>query len=60
MQVVTGVTPLEALVEDFEREFKCKNLEPNDCNEKGLQFPSRCSFPPCNQCSVESNGKLLK
>ena len=58
MQNVTGVIPTDASFEDFQREYKCKNLHANHCNAKGLQFPSTCSFPPCNRCSVQSKGKL--
>ena len=56
MLEVTGVNPTDATLKDFQREFKCKNLELGDC--KGLQFPLTCSFPPCNQCSIENSGKL--
>jgi hypothetical protein len=58
MKEVTGLTPEDATFEDFQREFKCKNLHSTACNDKGLPFPSTCSFPPCDQCTVENDGKF--
>ena len=58
MENITGVTPSEASFEDFQREYKCKNLHASHCNSRGLQFPSTCSFPPCNRCSLQYKGKL--
>ena len=53
MQEVTGVNHTNATFEDFQREFKCKDIRKADCNDKGLQFPSTCSYPPCDKCTVE-------
>ena len=58
MEQVTGSKPESATFEDFQREFKCKNLHSSDCNEKLLEFPLTCSFPPCNQCTVGNQGKF--
>ena len=52
MEQVTGVSPKLATIEDFQRMFKCNDNNKADCNEKGLQFPQTCTFPPCNQCYV--------
>ena len=51
MFYVCGVRPLDATQNDFQRYFKCKNIHPEDCNDKGLEFPTSCSVPPCDQCS---------
>ena len=51
MIFVCGVRPLDATQNDFQRYFKCKNIHPEDCNDKGLEFPTSCSVPPCDQCS---------
>ena len=50
MKEVTGKEPKDASFEDFQREFKCKDVQKAACNEQGLQFPLTCSFPPCNYC----------
>ena len=50
MAEVTGVTIKDATFEDFQRYFKCTNLQAANCNEKGLGFPLTCSFPPCDKC----------
>ena len=55
MKKVTGSEPKDASFEDFQREFKCKDVAKNDCNGKGLQFPLTCSSPPCNQCPTVGN-----
>lgn len=52
MEEVTGSKPEHATFADFQREYKCKNIRSSLCNDKGLQFPLTCSFPPCDQCSV--------
>ena len=54
---VTGVSPKDATFEDFQREFKCRNLHIVDCKKQLLQFPLTCSFPPCNRCKVDIVGK---
>ena len=59
MEVVTGVTLNSATFEDFQREFKCKDIWKAECNDKGLQFPSTCSYPPCNQCTVEEGWYIV-
>ena len=48
MEYVTGVEPKDGTYEDFQREFRCKNLHRADCKDKGLQFPRKCSHPPCD------------
>ena len=59
MEEVTGVTAKKATFEDFQRLYKCQNKQTADCNQKGLQFPTKCSFPPCNQCVVKiHNGEF--
>ena len=59
MKAITGVEPRNAKYEDFQREFKCQNLQFNDCNANGLGFPPQgCSFPPCNECTVSNPGNL--
>ena len=56
----TGVLAKNATYEDFQRIFKCKALKRDDCNHRGLQFPRRCSHPPCDQCNVDYQSKLNK
>ena len=51
MLYVCGVRPLDATQNDLQRYFKCKSIHPKDCNDKGLEFPTTCSVPPCDQCS---------
>ena len=51
MIFVCGVRPLDATQNDFQRYFKCKSIHPEDCNDEGLEFPTSCSVPPCDQCS---------
>lgn len=35
---------------DIARYFKCYNMHKDDCNDKGLDYPTRCTCPPCNRC----------
>ena len=56
MEEVAGVTAKDASFQDFHRLFKCKNIHNANCNQKGLQYPPTCSFPPCNQCVIENDG----
>ena len=53
---VCGVAPSLATLQDFQRFFKCKGMQLADCNDKGLQFPTVCSCPPCNQCTASCQG----
>ena len=56
MKEVCGVTSQEATINDIQRYFKCKDLAKEDCNDKGLQFPSNCTTPPCDECSISNEG----
>ena len=47
-----GVPVKDASIEDFQRLFKCKDISKSDCNDRGLQFPTTCSVPPCNVCTI--------
>ena len=55
MKKVTGARLEDAKFEDYQRLFKC---EPNSlnqvpstgCNTETMDFPVKCSFPPCNVC----------
>ena len=58
MEMVTGAKPKNAVFEDFQRYFKCKKVYKDYCNDEGLEFPLTCSFPPCNQCAIEFEGKF--
>ena len=49
---VTGISPLDATRNDFQRYFICKDKHVNECIKKGLQFPKSCSAPPCDQCDL--------
>ena len=60
MQDMCGISAKDASFEDFQRLFKCTNEHAVYCNEKGLQFPNTCSFPPCNRCTVNESGKTLR
>ena len=57
---VTGVSPRDATFEDFQREFKCKNIHNTECNDLGLEYPLKCSFPPCNRCTIVKTGNVSK
>ena len=50
MKDVVGVNARSSTRNDFQRYFKCKDVNVADCNNKGLTFPETCSVPPCNQC----------
>ena len=52
MKKITGVDPKDASFKDFQRFFKCNGNWAKDCNDKGLQFPRSCSYPPCDKCTV--------
>ena len=56
---ISGVAFHDGTFEDFQRYFKCKNVHPEKCNDAGLQFPTKCSVPPCNQCSVDQGIRNL-
>ena len=47
-----GVSVKEASFEDFQRLFKCNDISKKYCNDRGLQFPTTCSVPPCNVCTI--------
>ena len=53
---VCGVTSQEATRNDIKRYFKCKDLAKEDCNDKGLPFPSKCTTPPCDECGISNKG----
>ena len=57
MEVVWGVPIQDATFEDFQRIFKCRNIEKAKCNNNGLDFPTTCSKIPCDTCQ---NGKLFQ
>ena len=52
MEETCGVSVEDASYEDLQRYFKCKNINPEDCNDRGLSFPSTCTMPLCDVCSV--------
>ena len=60
MKRITGVEPIEAKFEDFQRIFKCLDIWKELCNDQGLQYPLTCSHPPCNTCSMNQPGKYIK
>ena len=51
MKKITGVDPRDGSFGDFQRIFKCNGIWAQHCNNKGLQFPLTCSYPPCNTCN---------
>ena len=55
MQKKCGVTVQKASYQDFQRLFKCENIHQQHCNGQGLTFPTTCSVPPCNKCTVSVN-----
>ena len=57
---ISGVTYGDATFQDFQRFYKCKGLAKGDCNDKGLQLPITCSYPPCNQCSTGNYFRCIK
>ena len=59
MKKITGVEPYDASLEDFQRIFKCIDLAPEDCNEKELQYPLNCTYPPCSMCTKNQSGKYV-
>ena len=59
MKKKTGVELRYATYEDFQRLFKCKGIWKEDCNEKGLEFPLLCSYPPCDNCEAKISGTYL-
>ena len=59
MEKITGVEPRNATFEDLQRIFKCNGVWSKDCNSKGLQFPLKCTYPPCNLCTKNHPGKYL-
>ena len=58
MQGLIGVNVYDASLTDAQRYIMCKTFsDPQkkaDCNDNGLQFPSTCSCPPCDKCSITS------
>ena len=52
LEATCGVSVQAASYEDFQRLFKCKNINANDCNEKGLTYPTTCTALPCNVCAI--------
>ena len=61
---ITGVEPRDASFEDLQRAFRCNEEENStiekECNTKGLEFPLKCTYPPCNTCSVKQPGKYFQ
>uniref|UniRef100_A0A7M6DRN4 Glycoside hydrolase family 2 catalytic domain-containing protein n=1 Tax=Clytia hemisphaerica TaxID=252671 RepID=A0A7M6DRN4_9CNID len=55
MQKKCGVTLQQANYQDFQRLFKCENIHKQYCNDQGLTFPTTCSAPPCDKCTVNVN-----
>ena len=56
-----GVSLENATLNDFQRFFKCRGYEQSaavqtDCIDQGLQFPTVCSCPPCDQCTPSCQG----
>ena len=60
----TGVEPRDASFEDLQRTFRCNDGEnptiEKECVSKGLEFPLKCTYPPCNTCSVKQPGKYFQ
>merc|ERR1712136_116806 len=52
MEDKCGVSVGDATFEDFQRLFKCEDIAKNDCNDRGLQYPTTCSVSPCNVCTI--------
>ncbi|CAK0825836.1 unnamed protein product [Prorocentrum cordatum] len=50
MYLISGVDLSQGTYEDFQRMYKCLNLNAYDCNDLGLDFPTTCSEPPCDAC----------
>ena len=59
MKKKTGVEPRHGTFEDFQRIHKCNDMKKKDCNDKGLEFPLNCSYPPCDNCRVNIPGTYL-
>ena len=59
MNDICGISFQNGTFEDFQRFFRCQNMKSPMCNDKGLQFPSTCSVPPCNQCSHNQRKEKL-
>merc|ERR1712061_296992 len=67
MYLISGVNLTQATYQDFQRMYKCLKLNAPDCHDKGLDFPSTCSNPPCNAClenimylSTSESGEMLE
>ena len=52
MKKITGVELRYGTYEDFQRLYTCKGIWKEDCNDKGLEFPILCSYPPCDNCKA--------
>ena len=59
MKDICGVTYEDATFEDFQRYFKCTHIQSEKCNDKGLEFPNKCSVPPCNRCIYNQGVRFL-
>lgn len=57
MEEKCGVSVQDASFEDFQRLFKCDNIQSGDCNNQGLTFPTTCTMPPCDVCTVSQETK---
>ena len=55
---IAGVHAKDAAYEDFQRFFKCRDVDRDNCNGAGLQFPTSCSHPPCNHCDIDRQSKI--
>ena len=63
IEKICGVRLEEALINDIQRYYKCKDgflpkVIQSDCNDKGMQFPVICSSPPCDTCAAFP-GKII-
>ena len=61
---IAGVEPRDASFEDLQRAFRCNEKNnptiEKECNAKGLEFPLKCTYPPCNTCNVKQPGKYFQ
>ena len=61
---IAGVEPRDASFKDLQRVFRCNEKNnptiEKECNAKGLEFPLKCTYPPCNTCNVKQPGKYFQ
>ena len=58
MKEICGVAAENATINDIQRWVKCNNMDPEHCNDMGLQHPITCSCPPCDQCFASCHGEF--